>query len=393
LRILFAHNRYMIRGGEDESREQEMACLRSRGHDVFEYVVDSRDIQQGNMIATGIGSIWSGPQYRHMTELIRGMRPDILKVDNYFPVLSPSIFEAAKTMGVATVFSVRNYRLICPAATLYRDGRVCTDCVGSNLAIPAILHKCYRDSYAQSSAVVLSNAYAHMRGTWVHSVDRFVAVSQFVKNQLVLGGFAAEKIVVKPNSIADTGAGDGSGKFAMYVGRLTEEKGVRTLLAAWEKIGPSLPLKIIGDGPLESAVAVAAKQNPGIEYLQRRPIAEVCEQLGNAQVLIFPSQWLEPFGRTIIEAYSKGTPVIAADTPPMRDMIEDGRSGLLFRAGSSDDLAQMVLSSAVEHDKLTLMRPRARDLYLEKYSPESNYAQMMRIFEGVLAKGAAKLQA
>ena len=385
LRVLFAHNRYRNRGGEDESRDQEMYVLRSKGHEVVEYLVDNKDIQKTNYLSAGIQSVWNMDQHRQLTTLMKEIRPDILKVDNYFPILSPSIFGAAKSLGVSTVLSVRNYRLICPGASLFRDGKICRDCVGSKLALSAIRHQCYRSSYFQSAAVALSNSFAHLRGTWQDSVDRYIAVSDFVKRELVRGGFPEDKISVKGNSIVDTGVGDGSGGYALFVGRLIPEKGIATLLNAWKTIGSALPLKIIGEGTLENEVLRATETNPSIEYLKRKPISEVCDYMGRAAVLVFPSEWYEPFGRSIVEAYSKGTPVIGADTEPMRDMIESGETGLFFRSGDSEDLARTVLSLSKDKTRLTHMREQSRRQYLKSYSAEKNYNQMMTIFQHALS--------
>jgi len=387
LRVLFAHNRYRNRGGEDESRDQEMHVLRSKGHEVVEYLVDNKDIQKTNYLSAGVQSVWNVDQHRQLTTLMKDIRPDILKVDNYFPILSPSIFGAAKSLGVSTVLSVRNYRLICPGTSLFRDGQICRDCVGSKLALSAIRHQCYRNSYFQSAAVALSNSFAHLRGTWRDSVDRYIAVSDFVKRELIRGGFPEHKISVKGNSIVDTGAGDGSGGYALFVGRLIPEKGISTLLQAWKTIGNALPLKIIGEGSLESDVVRAVETNPNIEYLKRKPISEVCDYMGRATVLVFPSEWYEPFGRSIVEAYSKGTPVIGADTEPMRDMIESGQTGLFFQSGNSEDLAKTVLSLTKDKQRLTHMREQSRRQYLKSYSAEQNYNQMMTIFEHALSVG------
>lgn len=384
LHITFAHNRYLFRGGEDESREQEMAMLRAQGHRVSEYVVDNRDLPKSNYLSAGFRSVWNRVEHDRMRDFLREMRPDILKVDNYFPLLSPAIFDAAKSEGVATLLSMRNYRVICPAATLYRDGATCTECVGQRFATPAIRHRCYRDSFLQSSAVVLSNAYAHLHGTWQHSIDQYIAVSQFVKDQLVQGGFPAEKISVKPNCIADTGVGDGAGRYALFAGRLTVEKGVRTLLNAWRQIGSTLPLRIIGEGPLETEVRASLDELPAVEYLGRRPIAEVCDLLGHATALIFPSEWMEPFGRTIIEAYSKGTPVIAADTLPMRDMVDHQETGLLYAAGRPEALTAAVRWLLSDAQQLSRMRIQARKRYLRDFSVERNYEAMTEIFDRIL---------
>jgi glycosyltransferase involved in cell wall biosynthesis len=385
LRILFAHNRYLNRGGEDESRDQEMFMLRSNGHEVLEYEVDNKDIPRTNYLKAGFQSIWNVEQHQQLTRFMQQSKPHILKVDNYFPILSPSIFSAAKQLGVSTVLSVRNYRLICPGSSLFRDGHVCTDCVGSRLALSAIRHQCYRDSYLQTAAVALSNGFAHLRGTWEQSVDRYIAVSQFVRRELIRGGFPGDRISVKANSIADTGVGDGAGEFALFVGRLIPEKGVQCLLEAWQQIGATLPLKIIGEGSLENLVVAATQTNPGIEYLGRQPISHVCKLLGQATLLVFPSEWFEPFGRSIVEAYSKGTPVVGADTEPMRDMIESGETGLFFRPGDSDHLAKIILSLVQDKRQLSHMREQARRKYLSSYSENETYAQMMTIFGHALS--------
>jgi len=385
LRILFAHNRYLNRGGEDESRDQEMLMLRAKGHEVIEYEVDNSEIPRNKYLKAGLQSIWNVEQHNQLKQLMRQTAPQILKVDNYFPILSPSIFSAAKRLGISTVLSVRNYRLICPGASLFREGRACTDCVGQKLALSAIRHHCYRESYLQSAAVALSNGFAHLRGTWEHSVDRYIAVSQFVRNELIRGGFPGDRISVKANSIEDTGVGDGRGGYALFVGRLIPEKGIGCLLQAWQQIGTTLPLKIIGEGSLQDLVVAATRTNPSIEYLGRQPLSKVCEILGQAAVLVFPSEWYEPFGRSIVEGYSKGTPVVAADTEPMRDMIDEGETGLFFRPGDSQHLANIILSLARENDLLNHMRKHARSKYLSNYSADATYAQMMRIFDQTLS--------
>lgn len=379
MRILFVHNKYLYRGGEDESRTLEIKMLRDRGEEIIEYEVDNSDIRHPAIIGIGVRSVWNRNEYRKVQALIRQCRPDVMKVDNFFPILSPSIFEAAKSMGVATVVSVRNYRLVCPSANLFRNGSLCTLCVGRTVALSAIRHMCYRDSFVTSASVVASNAFATLRGVWSDSVDAYIAVSSYVKLQLIAGGFPNDKIFIKPNFINDTKAGDGSGGFALYVGRLTEEKGIPTLITAWSKVGATVPLKIIGEGPLQSAVESSARRNNGIEYLGRKTLEEVCDYLGKAKFLVFPAEWPEPFGRAIVEAYSKGTPVIGAETTPMRDMIENGCTGVLYKPGDCDSLAGAVLSLSSDVERLSRMRVNARQRYLRDYTEDVNYGIMTEI--------------
>ncbi|WP_433964850.1 glycosyltransferase family 4 protein [Tunturiibacter gelidiferens] len=201
-----------------------------------------------------------------------------------------------------------------------------------------------------------------------------------MKQQLVAGGFPEERIIVKPNFISDSGIGDGSGGYGLYVGRLTEEKGVRSLLNAWPDVPPSVSLKIIGDGPLESVVRQASEADRRIEYLGRKSLTEVCDYLAKAAFLIFPSEWYEPFGRTIVEAYCKGTPVIAALTPPMKAMVDDGVTGLLYNPADKKGLASAVSILMADSERLNLMRVQARAKYLAAYTEDQNYRQLMDIF-------------
>ena len=362
--------------------------LRRRGEEVFEHVLENTRVERRQMIGVGLRSVWNTQAADAVSELIRSIRPDVLKVDNFFPQFSPSIFRAAKQMGVPTVLSVRNYRLICPSANLFRDGHPCTECVGKPVAWPGAVHRCYRGSLVQSSAVVASNALARARGVWADDVDRYIAVSSFVQEQLVLGGLPASKIVTKPNFIADTGEGDGSGGYALYVGRLTEEKGVRSMLRAWACHPGLLPLTVIGDGPLEPAVREAAAADPRITFAGRRPLAEVVEHLGRAALLIFPSRWYEPFGRSIVEAYSKGTPVIAAETPPIRDMIVPGVTGMLYPPDDDTALAAAVQTATADPGELRTMRQSARRRYLDLYTEDANYAELMAILRSAVRQRA-----
>lgn len=360
--------------------------LRRRGHDVVEHVLENTRVAPRQMISVGLRSLWNTPEAERVKALIRSVQPDVLKVDNFFPQFSPSIFRAAKTMGVPTVLSVRNYRLVCPSANLFRDGHPCSECVGRPVAWPGVLHRCYRGSLLQSGAVAASNAVARARGVWADEVDRYVAVSRFVEQQLVDGGLPAGKIVVKPNFITDTGAGDGAGGYAIYVGRLTEEKGVRSMLRAWAASRRLPALRIIGDGPLEGEVRAAASADPRIVAHGRVALGEVIGMLGQAAMLLFPSAWYEPFGRSIVEAYSKATPVVAAETPPIHDMVAEGVTGMLYRPEDHEQLAATVQAMVRDPERLRAMRHSARARYIEHYTEEANYAAMMRIFQSVLPR-------
>jgi glycosyltransferase involved in cell wall biosynthesis len=381
MRVLTIHNAYQIRGGEDESREAEERLLREMGHHVDAYEESNNRIASLNAVQMASRTIWSTEAYNTVTDLLKKSTYDIVHVQNYFPLISPSVYYAAKAAGVPVVQTLRNYRLLCPNALFFRDGEVCEDCHGKAIPLPGMLRGCYRGSQMASGVVGTMIMVHRLMQTWKNQVDLYVALSQFARQKFIEGGLPAEKIIVKPNFVApDPDIGEGQGGFALYVGRLSVEKGLDTLLAAWEKLGGQIPLKIVGDGPLSDQVIAATAKSPQIEYLGRRSIAEVYGLMGEAKVLIFPSKWYETFGRVAVEAFAKGTPVIVSGLGAMAELVEHGRTGLHFCPGDADDLANQVEWLLSHPGALTQMRKAARIEYEAKYTGQKNYQKMLEIY-------------
>ena len=211
------------------------------------------------------------------------------------------------------VQTLHNFRLLCPNALLFRDGRVCEDCLGRSIPWPAVVHKCYRGSRSATAAVAAMLMVHRAMGTWWEAVDVYIALAEFCRRKFIEGGLPAEKIVVKPNFIAtDPGVGGGRGGYGVFVGRLAPEKGLETLLKAWKILGGKVPLKVVGDGPMTATVEGSEAKDAGIEWLGHRSAQEVYSLIGEAMFLVFPSEWYENLPRVIIEAFAKGTPVIAS---------------------------------------------------------------------------------
>ena len=311
MKVLLAHNYYQQAGGEDQVFADEGWLLESNGHQVLRYTVHNDQIKQGGQLSLAVKTIWNRSTYAELRELFRREQPAVVHFQNTFPLISPAAYYAARAEGVAVVQEIPNYRLLCPNAQLMRDGRVCEDCVGKLFAWPGVVHKCYRNSRGVTGVVAAMLSIHKIAGTWTGAVDTYIALTQFTRGKLIQGGLPAEKIEVKGNFLhPDPGPGTGDGGYAVFVGRLSPEKGVRTLLAAWELLGGRIPLKILGDGPLASDVRDAAARISGIEWLGRRPLNEVLDIVGRAAMLVFPSQWYEGQPKTIIEALAKGTPVV-----------------------------------------------------------------------------------
>jgi glycosyltransferase involved in cell wall biosynthesis len=385
LRIVLAHNRYRQNGGEDVVFAAEAALLRRFGHEVTEFVKNNNEIDSLSRFALLRTTIWSSEIYSEFSHLLQANRPDVVHFHNTLPLISPAAIHAAKALGIATVQTLHNYRLLCPNGLFYRNARPCEDCMGRHLAWPGILHACYHNSRPATAAIAAMLAVHHRLRTWTDKVDLHIALTEFGRQKFIAGGMPAEKIVVKPNFLAcDPGSGTGDGRFAIFVGRLTAEKGIRTLLAAWQAIQDRLPLKIVGSGPLGDVVAAAAAQTRGIAWLGERTHPEVLDLIGKASVLVMPSEWYEPFGLAIIEAFAKATPVIGADIGSIGALIRDGGNGYLFKPGDPNDLAAKTEALIANPTSTERMRTAARQTYEEGYTAERNYAALMRIYESAI---------
>jgi glycosyltransferase involved in cell wall biosynthesis len=376
------HNYYQQRGGEDESFEAEADMLERAGLEVIRYTRHNSEVQAISAPRLALSTLWNHRSYSEVGELLKQHRPDVLHATNLFPLISPSVFHAARRAGVPTVQSLRNYRHFCAEGTLYRSGATCRECQGRVPAWPALRHRCYRGSLALTSVVVAKQTIHRTIGTWNKLVDRYFAVSNFARDQHVLAGFPAHKIDVKPNSPrADFGPGPGSGGFGLYAGRLSAEKGVLTLLNAWSESAP-LPLKILGAGPLEPEVEKAAAQSPLIEYMGHKPWQEVLRTMQAASMVLVPSVCPEPFGRVVAESLACGTPIVAARSGGLADLLSSERTGLLFEPGNSFDLKQVVSGlHGLSPNQMKEMRHAARNEFERLYSEGKNLKTLLAIYQ------------
>src|ERR1700743_365299 len=231
MKILMLHNRYLIPGGEDHVAAAETALLRDYGHEVELLEEDNHRIEHLGKARLALNTVWSAESYHRIDQKLRGGNFDIIHVQNFFPLWSPSVYYAASRNKVAVVQTLHNYRLMCVNSLLFRDQHICEECLGRFMPWRGILHACYRDSRA-ASAVVAGMVGSHkLIGTWHKRVATYIAVSEFTREKYIAGGFPAEKIVTKPNFLYPTPEpGSGGGGYALYVGRLSYEKGIAAML-------------------------------------------------------------------------------------------------------------------------------------------------------------------
>jgi len=383
VRILKLHTHYRQPGGEDSSFAPEVALLEEQGHLVFPLVFHNKALEGLPPWRQAGLTLWNQEAYQRVREAIREHRPDILHVHNTFPLASPAVIHAAKAEGVPVVMTLHNYRLLCVNALFFRQGRVCEDCLG-RLPWRGVLHGCYRDSRPASAVVAGMLTLHRALSTW-NLVDRFIALTEFARGRFLAAGFPPEKVAVKPNFVhPDPGPGEGRGGYALFVGRLSPEKGVFTLLEAWRRLGGKIPLKVVGDGPLMTEVSRRARGIPGVEVLGRKGAAEVYALMGEASFLVFPSGWYEGFPRVLVEAFAKGLPVLVTALGSQGSIVENHRTGLHFRPGDPEDLAAQVewlLSHPVE---LSRMRREARAEYEARYTAEENYKMLIKIYQTII---------
>jgi glycosyltransferase involved in cell wall biosynthesis len=370
LRVLVAHNRYRTGqpSGEDRVFDQEVALLRAHGHRVETLVRRSDDIvamtrlQQARVIAEIPGSRRAGDA---LARRIATFSPDVVHLHNTFPMVTASAIRAANSAGVPVVATLHNFRLVCPSGTLYRDGRVCDDCVG-RVPWPSLRHGCYRGSRA--ATIPLTVAMVANRRRWWHGVETFFCISAAQRRALIAAGMPAERLMVKHNFVAEPAIRrTGAGEYLLYLGRLNDEKGVALLMSAWDRLPESArratPLRIAGTGDLAGAVSAWAQGRDDVEYLGLRDRAD-CERLiAAARGVVVPSVWPEAFGLVVVEAMAAGVPAVGAAHGSLVELISDGISGVLHTPGDADELAAALAALA---DPATSLRlgAAARARYL-----------------------------
>lgn len=386
-RVLLVHNHYQQYGGEDRVFSTEAALLETHLPYVRRYTVHNDAITTMGHRQLAQATCWNQKVYHEIRHLIQKERIELVHFHNTFPLISPAAYYAARSAGAAIVQTLHNYRLVCPNAFLLRNGQVCTACQGKVLPWPGIVYACYRKSRVATAVLAAMLGGHRLIGTWQKIVDIYIALSEFARAEFIKGGLPPAKIVVKPNFVYPAPApGPGDGGYALFVGRLSSEKGIETLLAAWERLVAPVPLKIVGDGPLRQQVVDVAHRIAAVEWLGWQPAHEVYALMGAAAFLILPSAWYEGLPHTILESFAKGTPVIAANLGTMRDMVQPGCTGYHFRPGDPDDLARVVTEVATAPDQLAAMRQAARSTFEATYTAEQNYQMLLAIYEAALSQ-------
>lgn len=389
MKVLIIHNDYQQPGGETVAVKSQIALLKQHGHQVLTYLRDNREILRYGLaekIAFWINTLFSLRTFREITALVRQEQPDVAHVHNVFPLISPAVYWALKKSGVPIVQTVHNYRFLCPNALFYTRGQICERCKYGN-TLHAIRWRCYRQSYLLSALYALVIGLHRHLGTF-DLIDHFLPVSEFVAYKLVESGCATErKITVLGNFLPDPlpvpGSFERRKPYVIYLGRLSSEKGITVLLDAMASL-PGVTLKIVGDGPQAEALKARVRQKGlNVEFLGYTTGERKWELLRDAMVSIVPSLWYEAFPFSALEAMAVGTPIVASNLGSLPYVVENGRIGLLFHPGDSQDLRKKIEWLVVQSKEALSMGQRGRQAVENKYSAEVYYRNLMEIYQRV----------
>jgi glycosyltransferase involved in cell wall biosynthesis len=393
LKIILVHNQYQQPGGEDVVFDQERQLLERAGHQVVLYRRSNWEVDSYagvNRLVLVRKTIWADDTRREFAKLLRAEKPDLVHIHNTFVMISPSIYSACREAGVPVVQTLHNYRLLCPAATFFRDGKICEECTEHTLW-RSIRYGCYRDSRPATAAVALMLAMHRSLHTWVRDVTSYIALSEFTRSKFVQKGLPAQKVFVKPNFVyPDPRPGCGDGNYALFVGRLSPEKRVSTLLAAWARLRSCIPLLVIGGGPERELLEREALDHSLANVTFRGQISreQTFEAMRDARFLIFSSEWYENFPVTIAESFACGVPVICSRLGAMQEIVEDGHTGLHFTPGNAEDLAEKADWAWNNPARVRALGKEARQEYENKYTAEKNYPMLMDIYQRAIKANA-----
>lgn len=382
MRILVLHSRYLSGAVSGENRvvDDEVALLRSAGHEVGVYAPEPVVSGGGDRLRAATSAIWSRRAVSHVRETVAKRRVDVVHAHNLFPTLSPAVLTAARDGGAAVAMTLHNYRMMCLPGSFLRDGRICEDCLGRS-PVAGVRHACYRDS-RPASAVLAASLSLHRGLGSFGAVSRFLAVSGFVRRKHIEGGVEPERILVKPNFVPGQQRRTGPGEAFLFLGRLAPEKGLDTVLRAWRHVGAHAQLDVVGDGPIREELERRADPER-VRFLGAMAPERIPALLRHARALVVPSRWYEAAPRTIVEAYAAGVPVLASDVGALPDSVADGITGRLVTL--DDEAAWSTAIRSLQNDaEAERLGAGAHARWEQEYSPQRGLEDLERCYTEAL---------
>jgi glycosyltransferase involved in cell wall biosynthesis len=390
MRVAMLHNRYRTGqpSGENTVVAQTVDLLRNSGHEIDLYARNSDDIaamSRKDRALLPFRSVWSFSAERDLTLLLQAQRPDVVHIHNTFPLFSASVLRAADRLDLPVVATLHNFRLLCANAVLQRDGRPCESCVGK-LPLAAVRHSCYRESRVQTLPLATSIGVHNTLHTWQRYVTTLVVPSEFVRDRYVAAGYDPDLFVVKPHAVPHSGeVRRGAGEAVVFLGRLVEDKGFADLMPAWDSsLGK---LVIVGDGPLRAEAEERARRDSSVQLLGQLPWAAGMDVLRSARAAVVPARSYESFGLVVVEAFAQGVPVVASRLGALAELVDDGETGALTEPGDPEGLRK-AMGLVADPETSVAFGERARQVYLDRFTPERDLAATERIYTDAIARHA-----
>ncbi len=384
MKVLQVHNFYKIRGGECSVVDAERALLESHGHEVMTYYRDSRDIDNLGMLdkARMLLSVpYNKSVEKDLVVAVRKNRPDVAHVHNVFPMLTTALYKALNSCGVPVVQTIHNFRFLCPNGQFYVHGHICEDCQKQSY-FSAVKKKCMQDSVPVSAVYAAAISHAWRSRILPNSIDRYIALNQFFAQRLIDAGVPSSRVRILGNFIAESEVSVSPKLgYVLYLGRLSKEKGLRTLLAAWEHI-EGVTLKIAGSGPMSQEIEglIAHRQLENVQLLGHVSGDEKQNLIKHAICMVVPSEWYENFPISVVEAMSLGTPVVASNIGGLPEMVEHEKTGLIFEPGNRVALEAALYAIIMDQEMAGRLAVNSLGAARDLFGSRKHYDGLMNVY-------------
>lgn len=384
--ILLVHNYYQIGGGEHTVFENERRLLTEHGHRVITYTRDNRELQNSFLkkLLLPFEAVFSFKTWRDVKRIIKNKQIALVHCHNTFPLISPSVYYAAKQCGIPVIQTIHNFRLLCPCGLFFRSGHICEDCTEKNL-FRSVMHGCYRNSRIQTAVVAMMLQIHRAAGTF--RIPSYIFLTGFNRNKYQnKPWFPYHKSYVKGNFVYHNPEGAICGEkdredLYIYAGRLDKAKGIMFLLDAWKE-QKTRTLMIFGDGKYKNETLAACKRQPNIKYMGFQEQDVLFSYMKKARALLFPSELYEGFPMNLVESFALGTPVICSDTGNHADLVKATQGGTVYRLQNKDSFAEALQQTETD---FSIFQEHALQAYRQLYEPEGNYRILKKIYDRVLS--------
>ncbi len=390
MRILLVHNYYNsdFPSGENQAFEVEKRMLIFYGHDVEVFTYHSDTIKKSSiftLLRVSLFVAWNPAAYIKIKKVLTQFKPDVVHIHNTYPLISPSIFYAISPT-IATIMTLHNYRLTCANGIPFRNNKICIECINKRSIFPSLYHKCYKNSLLYTIPSATNIALHRLLKTWKNKVNSFIVLTEFQKKMIIKSGIiSSDSVYIKPNFYMGKPVATSYRDrldYVVFVGRLSSEKGLETLIDAWCILGDNAPeLRLIGDGPLKESLEKKAAGMRSIHFLGQVDPKGVKVHIAHAKLLILPSKCFEGFPMVLHEAFAFGTPVLVSDMDPLTSIVINNVNGLIFKTNSPSSLVSTFLNAWRSPSLLRRLSVGSRHSYDENYNMDVSYKKLIQIYE------------